>query len=152
MNSWQIQIGTDIKHPIYPVQGIRESYLRARQANCHEAGSRHAYRSDLKRFGGAIKRNATSGAVEEYITADAFRVLMDVEKICHDQADMTGISTLGGVQLTIFLNNMFAGKTDKKVDGFAADASKERGVVGAYIHTEQVSMLMLSAGGVMKEE
>ena len=56
------------------------------------------------------------------------------------------------MQLTIFLNNMFAGKTDKKVDGFTADGTRERGVVGAYIHTEQVSMLMLSAGGVMKEE
>ena len=65
---------------------------------------------------------------------------------------MTGISTLGGVQLTIFLNNMFAGTTDKKVDGVPAVPGKERGVVGAYIHTEQVSMLMLSAGGVMKEE
>ena len=150
--SWHIQIGTDIKHPIYPVQGIRESYLRARQANCHEAGSRHAYRSDLKRFGGAVKYAGTPEAVDEYITADAFRLLMDVEKICHDQADMTGISTLGGVQLTIFLNNMFAGKTDKKVDGVPAVPGKDRGVVGAYIHTEQVSMLMLSAGGVMKEE
>ena len=65
---------------------------------------------------------------------------------------MTGISTLGGVQLTIFLNNMFAGTTDKKVDGVVAVPDKQRGVVGAYIHTEQVSMLMLSAGGVMKEE
>ena len=76
---------------------------------------------------------------------------MDVEKICHDQADMTGISTLGGVQLTIFLNNMFADKMTEKVDG-TTDATLNRGVVGAYIHTEQVSMLMLSAGGVMKEE
>ena len=148
--SWHIQIGTDIKHPIYPVQGIRESYLRARQANCHEAGSRHAYRSDLARFGGAITYTS-GGAVDEYITADGFRLLMDVEKICHDQADMTGISTLGGVQLTIFLQNMFAGKITEKVDG-TTDANQLRGVVGAYIHTEQVSMLMLSAGGVMKEE
>jgi len=125
--SWHIQIGTDIKHPIYPVQGIRESYLRARQANCHEAGSRHAYRSDLKRFGGAIKRNATSGAVEEYITADAVRLLMDVEKICHDQADMTGISTLGGVQLTIFLNNMFAGTTARLLTGSPATTANNGG-------------------------
>ncbi len=64
---------------------------------------------------------------------------------------MTGISTLGGVNLTIFLQNMFAGKITEKVDG-TTDANQLRGVVGAYIHTEQVSMLMLSAGGVMKEE
>ena len=46
---------------------------------------------------------------------------------------------------------MFALTTDKKVDG-VDPSSLNRGVTGAYIHTEQVSMLMLSAGGVMKEE
>ena len=154
--SWHIQIGTDIKHPIYPVQGIRESYLRARQANCHEASSKQAYRSRMARYGGAVTFATDQTTESTYVTADAFRALIDLERICHDQADMTGISTLGGTNITVFFNNMFTGTrpAGTTVDGLTGTGASavEHGVHAAYFHTEHVSMLMLSAGGVVKEE
>ena len=141
--NFHVQIRSNIKHPIYPVTGIRETYLRTRQANCHEALSEHNYRATLKRFGG-------SGGTEK-TTGSAFRALIDVERICHDQADMTGEPTLGGVSLYAFFKGMLSGTQTGQVNGAAAGA-QNWGVAAAYIHTEHVAMISLSSGGVVKED
>ena len=141
--NFHVQIGSNIKHPIYPVTGIRETYLRTRQANCHEALSEHNYRATLKRFGG-------SGGTEK-TTGSAFRALIDVERICHDQADMTGEPTLGGVSLYAFFKGMLSGTQSGQVNGAPA-GPQNWGVAAAYIHTEHVAMISLSSGGVVKED
>ena len=50
-----------------------------------------------------------------------------------------------------FFKNMFTGTVTGNVD-YAAPGSIEWGVTAAYIHTEHVSMISLSSGGVVKED
>ena len=131
---------------------MRESYLRAREGNCHDAASTLAYRSSRRRYGGYEQAAITSPATgATSITADGFRALLDVERLCHDQSDMTGISTTGGVSLYVFFKNMFTGTVTGNVN-YAAPGSTEWGVTAAYIHTEHVGMISLSSGGVVKED
>ena len=145
--NFHVQIGSNIKHPIYPVTGVRETYLRTRQANCHEALSEHNYRATLRRFAG--KEGTAAG---NKITGTAFRALIDVERICHDQADMTGEPTLGGVSIYAFFKGMLAGTQTGQVDGATAATTQNWGVAAAYIHTEHVAMISISSGGVVKED
>ena len=51
----------------------------------------------------------------------------------------------------MFFKNMFTGTVTGNVD-YAAPGSTEWGVTAAYIHTEHVSMISLSSGGVVKED
>ena len=145
--NFHVQIGSNIKHPIYPVTGVRETYLRTRQANCHEALSEHNYRATLRRFAG--KEGTAAG---NKLTGTAFRALIDVERICHDQADMTGEPTLGGVSIYAFFKGMLAGTLSGQVDGVPTPNTQNWGVAAAYIHTEHVAMISLSSGGVVKED
>ena len=60
------------------------------------------------------------------------------------------------VFLKVFFNSMFTGTrpAGTTVDGLTTTGASavEHGVHAAYLHTEHVSMLMLSAGGVVKED
>ena len=64
---------------------------------------------------------------------------------------MTGEPTLGGVSLYAFFKGMLSGTQTGQVNGAAAGA-QNWGVAAAYIHTEHVAMISLSAGGVVKED
>ena len=52
---------------------------------------------------------------------------------------MTGLDTKGGVAIYAFFRNMFAGKSDAKINA-------------AYIHTNYVKIVSTSAAGIEVEE
>jgi hypothetical protein len=135
---WWIQVG-DQRMPQYACRALRETFYRARLGNCHGPLSRQAYLGDIKRFGG-YTGNSGKGTLVQGGWGRGFYTYIDTEKLC-GEADMTGLDTKGGTSIYAFFRNMFSG-----------DATGKGKCEAAYIHTNYVKMVSLSASGVEIEE
>ena len=129
--------------PQYACRGLREAFHRARLGNCHGPLSRQAYAGDTLRYGG-FTGDAGRGTLQKSGHGRGFYTYIDTEKLC-GEADMTGLDTKGGVSIYAFFRNMFTG-------GATAAEGKDGRITAAYIHTNFVKMVSLSAAGVEVEE
>ena len=136
---WWIQIGTE-RTPVYPVRGMREARMRARQGLCHGPLSRQAYKGDLIRFGGV---NGSSGQ----IAGRGFFALIDTEKICGSPGGLVG--THHGVATDLTGENTQGGKT---IYAFFQELFTTYGITAAYMHVQYVKIVNLSSAGVEVEE
>ena len=136
---WWIQIGTE-RTPVYPVRGMREARMRARQGLCHGPLSRQAYKGDLIRFGGV---NGSSGQ----IAGRGFFALIDTEKICGSPGGLVG--THHGVATDLTGENTQGGKT---IYAFFQELVTTYGITAAYMHVQYVKIVNLSSAGVEVEE
>ena len=136
---WWIQIGTE-RTPVYPVRGMREARMRARQGLCHGPLSRQAYKGDLIRFGGV---NGSSGQ----IAGRGFFALIDTEKICGSPGGLVG--THHSVSTDLTGENTQGGKT---IYAFFQELFTTYGITAAYMHVQYVKIVNLSSAGVEVEE
>ena len=136
---WWIQIGTE-RSPVYPVRGMRETRMRARQGLCHGPLSRQAYKGDLTRFGGV---NRTDGQV----AGKGFFALIDTEKICGSPGGLVG--TNHGVMTDLTGENTLGGRT---IYAFFQELFTTYGITAAYMHVQYVKIINLSSAGVEVEE
>ena len=102
-----------------------------------------------------------TAAHKDYVTGKNFFAMIDTERMC-GHADLTGLSTKGGVPINVFFRGLFKDALPKQDDGTAfaapdsvdgvAVSSKHHAVVEAYVHVQYVKMVSLSSAGVMVEE